>query len=249
MSHWGCPGRPPWVPRVCPKCLPMTTSQLQTFRKHVAHVQHSHEVVDITVDALGHTRVLQGDRRGVPGAQSKALAWSPLLPRPAAPQPCPTHPHTLGKSQLRPSDAAETPGPSQSGSPLSPTPAPETLPTQGPVPPAQSQSRQSLSPVPTPPKPSLLQGRLTSHSHSRGIYFSVPHAAQALGPEMTWALVLPSTAPIGTSTHTRHPPGSSWPPHGHPSCGPGAPARWRQLQRAAPQSTPACPASWGPGHC
>lgn len=29
-----------------------------TFWKHVTHVQHSHEVVDVTVNALGHTRVL-----------------------------------------------------------------------------------------------------------------------------------------------------------------------------------------------
>lgn len=48
----------------------------------------------------------------------------------AAPQPCPTHLHTLGKSQLRPRDAAVTPGPSQPGSLLSPTPAPETPPTR-----------------------------------------------------------------------------------------------------------------------
>lgn len=33
-----------------------------TFWKHVTHVQHSHEVVDITVNALGHTRVLPGEK-------------------------------------------------------------------------------------------------------------------------------------------------------------------------------------------
>lgn len=94
----GCPGRPLWVPRVCPKCLPMTISQSQTFRKHVAHVQHSHKVVDITVDALGHTRVLQGDRRVSQGHGVRPWHGAPLshhrqLPSHVPPAPTPWESH------------------------------------------------------------------------------------------------------------------------------------------------------------
>lgn len=79
----GSSGRPPGVPRVRPKCLPLTRSQPQTFRKHVAHVQHGHEIVDITVDALGHARVLQGDRR-VPGQTSRAPVGASLSQPPVS---------------------------------------------------------------------------------------------------------------------------------------------------------------------
>ena len=50
------------MPRAHPKCLPLAKSHPQTFWKHVAHVQDGHEVVDDTVDALSHARVLQGSR-------------------------------------------------------------------------------------------------------------------------------------------------------------------------------------------
>lgn len=36
---------------------------LFTFRENIAHAQDSHQVVNITVDALGDSRVLQ-DRKG-----------------------------------------------------------------------------------------------------------------------------------------------------------------------------------------
>lgn len=75
----GSPRWPPRIPRVHPAGLPLT------FRKHVAHVQHGHEIVDVTVDALGHTRVLRGSR-GVPG---RALLGNPTLPAEAHPDPMP----------------------------------------------------------------------------------------------------------------------------------------------------------------
>lgn len=62
-------GFPPGIPRSHPRGpLPSPT-----FWKHVAHVQHSHEVVDITVNALGHTRVLQGGKGSYLGRQQDRL--------------------------------------------------------------------------------------------------------------------------------------------------------------------------------
>lgn len=79
-KRWLC--RPfPWHsqdPILVPCPLP-PTSGLQpslTFWKHVTHVQHSHEVVDITVNALGHTGVLQRGKGSYLGRQQARLSPS-----------------------------------------------------------------------------------------------------------------------------------------------------------------------------
>lgn len=217
----GLPGEPPQVPGAHP------TRQAQTFGKHVAHVQHGHEVVDVAVDALGHAGVLRGrgergaDTAGPPGAQQPP---SSVPPRPRPPW-----------------------GPEEPLKPLGPRPPvlrphlPQPLPRK--APPLQLSPRQtSLFPPPRPHQTCWEPDPLPQSAISK--CFSAPSADQALGTQVR------RCRPCrGPGAHAGGLPGSSWPPRGRPSCEPGAPARWRRRQRAAPQSTPACPASWGPGLC
>lgn len=51
-------------PAATPTCSPVVGALGRgclTFRQGHAHLQHSHKVLDITLDTLGHTRVLQGE--------------------------------------------------------------------------------------------------------------------------------------------------------------------------------------------
>jgi hypothetical protein len=71
-------GLSPGIPGTKPKCHPPLPHLMPrpslTFWKHVTHVQHSHEVVDVTVNALGHTRVLQGEKGHYLGRQQGRLS-------------------------------------------------------------------------------------------------------------------------------------------------------------------------------
>lgn len=79
-----------------PRRLPLpSSSRADSFWKHVAHVcSYSHEVVDITVDALGHAQGTAGSR-GAPGtSEADPHGGSPSLPPISLPSCVSPRPHS-----------------------------------------------------------------------------------------------------------------------------------------------------------
>ena len=150
MSGW--PGAP--QVRTPPPTPALAQQQPQTFRKHVAHVQHGHEVIDVTVDALGHARVLQG------AEGQRAHGARPCGPPPSC-RPSASQTPRLHRAEPRPHNAAVTPGAHHDPIlPHLPHPHPHA---ETATPPLQLRApgRQSLVPCPHPTQ-TKLSGRLFS---------------------------------------------------------------------------------------